>query len=410
MTHCGLVAEVAGDQIVKVRGDSDHPLTRGLHLPEGPRDRPGSPPPGAITHPMMRKDGELVPVSWDEALDDIAREAAQRSSTRTARTRSASTSAAASASIPRATRWRRRFYRALGTPPKFSPLTIDGTAKVDDRGGDGRLPRAQSEDRLRQRRDADLRRHQPDGQPRAQHRHVQPGRRGSAPSPKRGEVWTIDPVFTETAKLVHAPHRRLSGQGLRDPRLADARDHRRRPARPASSRSRAWRSCARRSKATTARRPPRSPASPSRSSRICSPRSAGQGRVVVETGTGITMSAGCNLTQWFAWLIMILTGCDEPEGRCLVPSRLPHASSRSSSCRSMRRSTPGSKTRPDVKGIIGDWPCAVLPLEIEAGNIRALLQLRRQHVALLPRHQRAQRPRCRSSSCNVITEIIAQRD
>jgi anaerobic selenocysteine-containing dehydrogenase len=33
--------------------------------------------------------------------------------------------------------------------------------------------------------------------------------------------------------------------------------------------------------------------------------------------------------------------------------------------------TPGSNVRPDVKGIMGDWPCAVLPLEIEAGNIRA---------------------------------------
>jgi anaerobic selenocysteine-containing dehydrogenase len=35
--------------------------------------------------------------------------------------------------------------------------------------------------------------------------------------------------------------------------------------------------------------------------------------------------------------------------------------------------TPGSKTRPDVIGVIGDWPCAVLPDEIEAGNIRALM-------------------------------------
>jgi anaerobic selenocysteine-containing dehydrogenase len=34
--------------------------------------------------------------------------------------------------------------------------------------------------------------------------------------------------------------------------------------------------------------------------------------------------------------------------------------------------TPGSNVRPDVQGILGDWPCEVLPPEIEAGNIRAL--------------------------------------
>jgi ribosomal protein L36 len=39
-----------------------------------------------------------------------------------------------------------------------------------------------------------------------------------------------------------------------------------------------------------------------------------KGRVCVETGTGITMSAGCNMTQWFAWLIMILTGAMNQKG------------------------------------------------------------------------------------------------
>ncbi len=39
-----------------------------------------------------------------------------------------------------------------------------------------------------------------------------------------------------------------------------------------------------------------------------------KGRAVIETGTGITLSAGCNLTQWFAWLIMILTGAMNQKG------------------------------------------------------------------------------------------------
>ena len=35
MTHCGLVADVVGDQIVRVRGDKDHPLTEGYTCPKG---------------------------------------------------------------------------------------------------------------------------------------------------------------------------------------------------------------------------------------------------------------------------------------------------------------------------------------------------------------------------------------
>jgi hypothetical protein len=32
------------------------------------------------------------------------------------------------------------------------------------------------------------------------------------------------------------------------------------------------------------------------------------GRVVIETGTGITMSASANVAQWLAWALMIATG------------------------------------------------------------------------------------------------------
>ena len=35
MEHCGLVAGVKGDQIIRVRGDFDHPLTRGYTCPKG---------------------------------------------------------------------------------------------------------------------------------------------------------------------------------------------------------------------------------------------------------------------------------------------------------------------------------------------------------------------------------------
>jgi predicted molibdopterin-dependent oxidoreductase YjgC len=72
ITACGLAAEVAGDQILKVRGDREHPLTKGYTCPKGRATGQVHHLEGAITRPMMRKDGELVEVGWDEALDDIA--------------------------------------------------------------------------------------------------------------------------------------------------------------------------------------------------------------------------------------------------------------------------------------------------------------------------------------------------
>jgi anaerobic selenocysteine-containing dehydrogenase len=72
IVHCGLLAEVAGDRILKVRGDKEHPLIKGYTCPKGRVTGQVHHLEGAITRPMMRKDGELVEVDWDEALDDTA--------------------------------------------------------------------------------------------------------------------------------------------------------------------------------------------------------------------------------------------------------------------------------------------------------------------------------------------------
>jgi len=75
---CGIVATVetteAGERVVKLAGDPDHPITDGflcwrtnhfLNLQYGPE---------RVTEPLLRgADGELRPVSWDEALDFAAR-------------------------------------------------------------------------------------------------------------------------------------------------------------------------------------------------------------------------------------------------------------------------------------------------------------------------------------------------
>jgi anaerobic selenocysteine-containing dehydrogenase len=130
-----------------------------------------------------------------------------------------------------------------------------------------------------------------------------------------------------------------------------------------------------------------------------------KGRVAVETGTGITMSAGCNLTVWFSWLIMILTGAmNQKGGAWFHPGflyqfetfELPLLDS---------ALTPGPNLRPDVRGVLGDWPAAVLPLEIAAGNIRALMNFGGSLLRSFP-DTNALKAALPKLELNVITEIV----
>jgi anaerobic selenocysteine-containing dehydrogenase len=128
-------------------------------------------------------------------------------------------------------------------------------------------------------------------------------------------------------------------------------------------------------------------------------------RVVVETGTGITMSAGCNLTQWFAWVLMVLTGAmNRKGGAWFHPGFLSQFETFQLPV--MESWTPGSTTRPDVLGIIGDWPCAVLPKEIEVGNIRALMNFGGSLLRSFP-DTNALAIALKKLELNVITEIIS---
>jgi anaerobic selenocysteine-containing dehydrogenase len=66
--QCGVIIDIAGDQIVKVRGDFSHPLSKGYTCPKGRAMGRAHHHPDAIIQPLMRKDGELVAVGWDECL------------------------------------------------------------------------------------------------------------------------------------------------------------------------------------------------------------------------------------------------------------------------------------------------------------------------------------------------------
>jgi anaerobic selenocysteine-containing dehydrogenase len=131
------------------------------------------------------------------------------------------------------------------------------------------------------------------------------------------------------------------------------------------------------------------------------------GRVAVETGTGITMSAGANVTQWLAWVLMILTGSmNRPGGIWFHPGfhrrfdsfELPVVPPEA-------LFGPGPKSRPEAQSFLGEWPCAVLVDEIRAGNIRAVLNLGGHLVTAFP-DRNALVPALRSLDVLATIEII----
>ena len=69
---CGIVATVEDGRVTGLRGDPDHPVTRGFLCYRTNRFLARQYDPGRLTAPLVRRDGALRPASWDEALDRVA--------------------------------------------------------------------------------------------------------------------------------------------------------------------------------------------------------------------------------------------------------------------------------------------------------------------------------------------------
>ena len=68
---CGMLVGVKDGEAVAVRGNEDHPVNRGKLCPKGLSEHHTLSAPGRARQPLLRKDGKLVPVSWDEALETM---------------------------------------------------------------------------------------------------------------------------------------------------------------------------------------------------------------------------------------------------------------------------------------------------------------------------------------------------
>ena len=65
---CGLIAETRDGHTIKLEGNPEHPLNRGALCARGQAGLQGLYNPDRYRQPMVRKDGKLVPTTWDDAL------------------------------------------------------------------------------------------------------------------------------------------------------------------------------------------------------------------------------------------------------------------------------------------------------------------------------------------------------
>ncbi len=68
---CGMLIGVKDGKAVAARGNPDHPVNLGKLCPKGLSEHHVLSAPGRAKQPLLRKNGSLTPVSWDEALDTM---------------------------------------------------------------------------------------------------------------------------------------------------------------------------------------------------------------------------------------------------------------------------------------------------------------------------------------------------
>ncbi|MBI4469339.1 MAG: molybdopterin-dependent oxidoreductase [Acidobacteria bacterium] len=66
---CSIVATVENGRVTRIRGDKDHPITRGFLCFRTSLFLSTQYAPERLTTPLLRRNGDFHPIAWDEALD-----------------------------------------------------------------------------------------------------------------------------------------------------------------------------------------------------------------------------------------------------------------------------------------------------------------------------------------------------
>lgn len=376
---CGTFVDVAVDEhgderVIKVSGDPDDPWSRGYTCTKGRAGPDVHHRAERFDTPFVRRHGELVAVSWEEALDDIA--------ARLAAIREEAGPAAVAHYVgtggpldPSGYAMAHGFFRAFGTDQHFSALSIDCSGKA-------LMPQLVSGVQLM---------FQPDIERTelllaigvntvVSHGHglmvADPLVRLRALHARGAKVVVVDPRRSETA---HHADLHVAVRPATDPALLAHLVRTVLGQRPDAGYLAACADAA----GVERLRAAVEPWDVDRTAAVCDVPAAdverldelvlAAGRVAIETGTGTTMNRSANLTEWLVWALSAVTGSlDRAGGATFNPGFLRPVEDALPSGRGDLG--PRAASRPDVPRLVtGEMPCSVLADEIEAGALRALV-------------------------------------
>ena len=377
------MATLEGDRVVRVDGDREHPLSQGYTCPKGRALGVLHHHPKRLDGPLLRRDGRLVPVTWDELLDDLAARVGTAVAERgpdavgvylgTGATFDANLYWAGSALLKR-----------LGSRAKFTSGTVDAPSYPVVRrlmSGVGWLFHGIDFERATLTVLLGT-------NPVVSHTsHMQaypnPSRRLRALA-ARGELWVVDTRETETARLAtrHLAVRPGTDYALlaflvRE-LLADGADRAYLEEHASGVEELA---------AAVA------PFDLARAVAVTGLDGADvvdllaavrrHGRLAVQTGTGTSMSPAANLTQWLSIALLAVTGSlERPGGVWFNPGFVQGLDKRPA--RPDPPPAPGPASRPELPFQGGEYPAITIVDELEAGNLQALFVLGGNLLAALP--------------------------
>lgn len=360
---CGLVVTTVDDRVTRVRGDDDHPLSRGYSCPKGRAIGELHHASHRLDHPQVGRGDDRRRRPWNETLDDLT---ARLDSVRTTTGPDgiAMFLASGSAFDAAGRRAAERFLRSVGSRQKYTATTIDTPCRplvAESMGGWSGLTPLWDEESASFLLLVG-------SNPVVSHGHSNampdPVRRLRRFRDRGGELVVIDPRRTETAMMADAHLAIRPGTDwlllawlVRE--LLDERDE------------------------ADALRTALAPltldmvarhtdlAAGSISTLVESIR--GHGRINALTGTGSSMSGHADVAEYLLWVLLAITDSfDVPGGMWFNPGLLSRLDERDLPVGDGRPG-PGPPSAPHLPRRFDEWPCVGLLHEIECGNVRALV-------------------------------------
>ena len=384
---CGIVVTVDGDQVQRVRGDADHPVSRGYVCGKGRGLPAWHHGPGRLDHPRL---GDR-PVSWDELLADLAGRlgpiiAADPDAVALYLATGLAYDAAGQVA---AAQW----LPSIGSSSFVTAVTVDnapvlvaaelvagepmlnpvwdptrpglavlvGTNPVVSHGYGTALP-----------------------DPIGRLREFRAG---------GGRVWVLDPRSSETARHadVHVPVRPGADvavlAALTRAVLDEGADERELTVHCRPEEVEALRGAL--APFTVERAAAVADVDPALLHDLIAEVRAHRGRLVMQCGTGVTMSRDGVLAEWLRWVLLIATGSlDNPTGMYFHRGAIHQLRRRPAPSPDAPPPPGAPRSRPELPRVLGQVACAALVDEIEAGHVRALFVTGGNPLSAFPQPER----------------------